>query len=118
MQNFRALGAPPVPQTPVPPAAGGEALRSPASGSWGPRPQAPIGLRWREAPPPEPKISPPPHCEVLATRLVPVLVKTFFWSSLEFGEKSVPFLVKTLFFPLHFICSPEKNRGRGSSPQC
>ena len=49
-----------MPQTPVPPAAGGEALRSPASGSWGPRPQAPIGLRWREAPPPEPKISPPP----------------------------------------------------------
>ena len=30
------------------------------------------------APPPNPKISPPPHCEFLARRLVPFLVKTFF----------------------------------------
>ena len=45
----------------------------------------------------------------------------FFWSSLEFGEKSVPFLVKNFFLFLFFfglllICSPEKNRGRRSSP--
>ena len=38
-----------------------------------------------------------PHCEFLATHLV-------------------PFLVKTFFFALHLICSPEKNGGRGSSP--
>ena len=56
---------------------------------------------------------------------------------LEFGEKSVPLLVKTFFFiftwiwgkkvfqlwrrlfflGLHLICSPEQNRGRGSSPR-
>ena len=40
----------------------------------------------------------------------------FFWSSPELGEKSVPFLVKNFFFGLHLICSPEQNRGRGSSP--
>ena len=41
----------------------------------------------------------------------------FFWSSSEFGEKSVPFLVKTIFLVgLHLISSPEQNRGRGSSP--
>ena len=35
---------------------------------------------------------------------------------LEFGEKSVPFLMKTFLFALHLLCSPEENRGRGSSP--
>ena len=55
---------------------------------------------------------------------------------LEFGEKNVPFFVKTFFlvftwiwakkgfhfsedfffYGLHLICSPEQNRGRGSSP--
>ena len=49
---------------------------------------------------------------------VPFLVKTFlfffFWSSPEFGEKYVPFLVKTFFFGLHLICSPKKSLGRGS----
>ena len=40
MQNFRALGA--LPQTPVPPAAGGFAPRPPlAYGGWGLRPQTP-----------------------------------------------------------------------------
>ena len=40
MQNFRALGAPPL--TAVPPAAGGFATRPPlASGGWGLRPQTP-----------------------------------------------------------------------------
>ena len=35
---------------------------------------------------------------------------------LEFGEKSVPFLVKTFFiFGLLLICLPEQNRARGSS---
>ena len=54
MQNFRALGAPP----PDPR----------ASGSWGLRPQTPIGLRRLRAPPPDPPKQ-PPHCEFLATRL-------------------------------------------------
>ena len=35
-----------------------------------------------------------------------------FWSSPEFGEKSVPFF----FFGLHLICSPEQNHAGGSSP--
>ena len=35
--------------------------------------------------------------------------------NLNWGEKSVPFLVKTFFFGLHLICSPEKNCGRGPS---
>ena len=35
---------------------------------------------------------------------------------LNLGEKSVPFFGKTFFFGLHLICSPEQNRGRGSSP--
>ena len=62
MQNFRALGAPsPDPR---------------ASGVWSLRPQTQ-------------KLA--PHCEFLPTRLVSFLVKTFFWSSPEFGEKSVPF---------------------------
>ena len=52
MQNFRALGH--RPQTPVPPAAGGFALKPPASGGWGLRPQTPQTA---------------PHCEFLATRL-------------------------------------------------
>ena len=58
MQNFRALGA--LPQTPVPPAAGGFAPKPPAPGCWVLRPQTPIGLHgWglrlqtpRTAPPP------------------------------------------------------------------
>ena len=49
------------------------------------------------APPPDPKIRPP-------------IAK--FWLRAWFH-----FLVKTFFFALHLICSPEKkNRGRGSSP--
>ena len=54
MQTFRALGAPP----PNPR----------ATGSWGFRPQIPIGLRRLGAPPLDPQDS-PPHCEFLATRL-------------------------------------------------
>ena len=57
MQNFRVLGAPP--PDPVPPAAGGFAPKPPASGSWGLRPQTPIGLRRLGAPPPDPPNSPP-----------------------------------------------------------
>ena len=53
----------------MPPAAGGFAPKPPASGSWGLRPQTPIGLRRLGAPPPDPPNS-PPHCEFLATRLV------------------------------------------------
>ena len=86
------------------------------SGGWGFRPQTPIGLRRLEAPPPDPKISPPPHREFLPTRLVPFLVKTFFWSSPEFGEKKCSIFGEDLFFALHLICSPNKNCGRGSSP--
>ena len=89
MQNLRALGAPP--PDPKPPL---------AFGGWRLRPQTQ-------------KLA--PHCEFLATRLVPFLVKTFFWSSPEFGKKSVLFLVNTFFFALHLICSPEKNGDRGSS---
>ena len=66
MQNFRALGAPP--PDPVPPAAGGFAPKPPATGSWGLRPQTPIGLRRLGAPPPDPPNS-PPHYKFLATRL-------------------------------------------------
>ena len=47
------------PQTPVPPAAGGFASKSPASGGWGLRPQTPIGLRRLGALPPDPQNSPP-----------------------------------------------------------
>ena len=43
----------------VPPAAGGFAPKPPASGSWGLRPQTPIGLRRLGAPPPDPPDSPP-----------------------------------------------------------
>ena len=41
------------------------------------------------------------------------LMKTFFWSSPEFGEKSVPF---AFFFILHQISKLEQHPGRGSSP--
>ena len=68
MQNFRALRAPP--QTPVPAAGGGFA----------PRPK-----------------NQPLHCEFLATRLVPFLVKTFFWSSPEIGEKKCSIFGEDLF---------------------
>ena len=61
------------------------------------------------APPPDLKISPPPHYEFLATYLVAFLVKTFFWSSPEFGEKKCSIFGEDLFFALHLICSPEKN---------
>ena len=40
----------------------------------------------------------------------------FFDLHLNSGEKSVPYLVKTFYFALHLICSPEKNGGRGLSP--
>ena len=50
MQNFRALGAPP----PDPPAAGGYALKPPASSGWGFAPRPPKQLL---------------HCEFFATRL-------------------------------------------------
>ena len=46
------------------------------------------------------------------------LVKTFFWSSLKFREKSSSIFGEELFFGLRLICLPEKDRGRGSSPQC
>ena len=41
--------------------------------------------------------------------------RPFFGFYLNSGEKSVPSLVKT-FFGVHWICSPEKNRGRGLFP--
>ena len=74
MKNFQALGAPPL--DPVPPA-----VFAPA----------PIGLRRLEAPPPDPKIS-PPHCEFLATRLIPFFGEDlFFGRHLNSRKKSVPF---------------------------
>ena len=57
-----------MPPDPLPPAAGGFALKPPASDGWGLRPQTPIGRRRLGAPPPDPQNS-PPHCEFLATRL-------------------------------------------------
>ena len=38
--------------------------------------------------------------------------------SLEVGEKQCSIFGEDLFFGLHLICSPEQNRGRGSSPLC
>ena len=88
MQNFRALGAPP---------------------------PDPIGLRRLEAPPPDPKISLPP---LRISGYAPASIfgeDLFFGLHLNSGKKSGSFLV-IFFFALHLICSPEKNRGRGSSP--
>ena len=57
------------PQTPVPPADGGFAPKTPTSGGWEYRPQTPIGL-WRlRAPSPRPQTI-PFHCKFLATYLV------------------------------------------------
>ena len=47
------------PHTPVPPAAGGFAPKTPASGSWGLRPQTPIGLRRLGLRPQTPQTAPP-----------------------------------------------------------
>ena len=79
-------------------------------------PPAPIGLRLLEAPPPDPKITSPP---LQISGYAPGSVfgeDLFFGLHVNSGKKSVAFLVKTFFFALHLICSPEKNRGRGSSP--
>ena len=84
MQNFPALGAPPL--TPVPPAAG----------VFAPSPHWPSATGGSA---PRPKNYPHPYCEFLATRLVPFLVKTFFWSPPEFGEK------KFSIFGEDFFCS-------------
>ena len=89
MQNFWALGAP--------------------------RHPAPIGLRQLEAPPPDPKISP-----------LPLRISGYAPDSI-FGEdlflvftwilgKKCSIFGEDRLFALHLICSPEKNRGRGSSP--
>ena len=106
MQTFGTLGAPP----PDPRASGG----------WGRSPQTPslrqLGAsspdpRRLGAPPPDPQESPPlrifryaPGCAFerrstleFGGKSTPVLMKTFFWSSPEI-EKSVPFLAKTFFF--------------------
>ena len=72
------------------------------------------------APPPDPKISPPP-LRISGYAPGSILGKDLFFGlhlHLNSGKKSVPFLVKTFFFALHLICLPEKNRGRGSSSQC
>ena len=117
MQNFRALGAPP----PVPGASDGWVLcpQTPSLRQLGSLPPAPIGLWRMEAPPPDAKISLPPIANFwLRAWWFHFWWRPFFWSAPEFGEKSVPFLVKTFFFALYLICSPKKNGGRGSSPQC
>ena len=72
----------------------GFAPTPPASGSWGLRPRP----YWPSAAPPSDQKISPPHCEFLATRLVPFLVKTFFFGlHLNSGKQGVPFLVKTFF---------------------
>ena len=114
MQSFQALGAPP--PDPVPPAAGGFAPRTPASGSWGlcPSPHWPSAAGGSAS---RPKNQPPPHCEFLAMRLVPFFDEDFFFGlHLNSGEKSVPFLVKTFFFCSSLNLLTCKNCGRGSSP--
>ena len=40
----------------------------------------------------------------------------FFGLHLNFGKKALQYSVKTFFYGLHLICFPEKDRGRGSSP--
>ena len=95
MQNFRALGAPP----PDPRASGGWgfAPRPPPSVSWGLRPQPPWAFGgWRLR----------PQTQKLA---LPLRISGYAHGSIC-GED--------LFFALHLICSSEKNRGRGFSPQC
>ena len=45
-------------------------------------------------------------------------METFFFGlHLNLGKKSINF-GEDLFFGFHLICSPEKDRGQGSSPQC
>ena len=139
MQKFRALGAPP--PDPVPPAAGGFAPIPPNSPphyeflatracpgvlkpeeGWGI--YYPNNLRMVYSTSASPKkiwlcvhLSAGLHLNSGKTS-VPFLVKTFyFWSSPELEEKSVAFKWRLcFFFALHLICSPEQNRGRGSSP--
>ena len=63
---------------------------------------------------------PPNNLSIVCICIPPII---WLWcaferrSPLEFGEQSFLSLGEDLFFGLHFICSPEKNRGRGSSPQ-
>ena len=75
------------------------------------------------APPPDPR--PPPDQKLAPSPLrisgyAPgsIFGEDLFWSSPEFGEKKYSIFGKDLFFALHIICSPGKNGGRGSSPQC
>ena len=84
------------------------------------------------APPPDPQDSPPlrisgyaPGCAFerrspleFEKKSAPVLVKTFFLVFTGTQGKKGSIFGKDLFFGLHLICSTEKNRGRGSSPQC
>ena len=117
MQNFRALWAPP----PVFGASDGWVLcpQTPSLRQLGSLPPAPFSLWRMEAPPPDAKISPPPlRISGYAPDGSIFGEDLFFGLHLNSGKKSVPFLVKTFFFALHLICSPKKNGGRGSFPQC
>ena len=82
MQIFRALGAPPPdPRT---------------SGGWGLRPQPPLVFGgWRLRPQTQ-KLAPSLRISGYAPGSI-FGEDLFFWSLPEFGEKSVPFLVKTFF---------------------
>ena len=74
-----------------------------------------IGLRRLEALPPDPKINPPP---LRISGYAPGSIlgeNLFFGLHLNSGKKVFHFWGRP-FFALHLICSPEKNRGRGSSP--
>ena len=46
-----------------------------------------------------------------------MMLGPFLWFSRDFGKNSSNFGVD-LFFGLQLICLPEKDRGRGSFPQC
>ena len=66
------------------------------------------------APPPIANL--PPHLRISGYAPGSIFDEDLFFNlHLNSGEKSVPFL-KTFYFALHLVCSPEKNGGRGSSP--
>ena len=65
---------------------------------------------------PRPKNYPPP-LRVSGYAPGPIFSENLFLGfHLNSGKKKCSIFGEDLFFALHLICSPEKNRGRGSSP--